>query len=116
MSNNLQDNDSRLDLLIKNMAQVHRPQLASPGVIWWRAQIQKKLAEKERIERPMMIMRAVVLALSAALVAVILVVNWREIGAVAGGRPGPFVVLGIFAAAALISAGSLLLRESMGKN
>ena len=116
MSNNLQNDDSQLDLLIKNMAQDHQPQLPSPGVIWWRAQIQRKLAEKDRVERPMMIMRAVVLALSAALVAIILVVNWREIGGMAGGQPGPFVVLGIFAAAALVLAGSLLFKESMGKS
>jgi hypothetical protein len=116
MSNNLQNDDSRLDFLIKNMAQDHQPQLPSPGVIWWRAQIQKKLAEKERVERPMMIMRLVVLALSAALVAGILVVNWREIGTMAGGQSGPFFVLGIFAAAALVLAGSLLFRESMGKS
>lgn len=115
MNNNLQNDDSQLDLLIKNMAQDHQPQLPSPGVIWWRAQIQKKLAEKERVERPMMIMRAVVLALTAALVAVILVVNWREIGAM-GGQSGPFLVLGIFAAAALVLAGSLLFKESMEKS
>ena len=116
MSNHLQNNDSRLGLLIRSMAQDHQPQLPSAGVIWWRAQIQKKLAEQERVERPMMIMRAVVLALSAALVAGILAVNWREIGAMGGGQPGPFFVLGIFAAAALVVAGSLLVRESMGKS
>ena len=116
MSNNLQNDDSQLDLLITNMAQEHQAQLPSPGVIWWRAQIQKKLAEKERVERPLMIMRMVVLALSVALVAGILVVNWREIGAMAGGQLGPFFVLGIFAAAALVVAGSLLFRESMGKS
>jgi hypothetical protein len=116
MSNDLQNNDSRLDLLIENMAQEHQPQLPSAGVIWWRAQIQKKLAEKQRVERPMMIMRAVVLALSAALVVVILVVNWRAIGAMGDGQPGPFFVLGIFAAAALVIAGSLLFRESLGKS
>lgn len=115
MNNNLQD-DSQLDLLIKNMAQDHQPQLPSPGVIWWRAQIQKKLAEKERVERPMTIMRLVVMALSVALVAGVLVVNWREIGAMTGGQSGPFFVLGIFAAVALTLAGSLLFRESLGKS
>ena len=116
MNNNLHDKDAQLDSLIKNLAQDHQPQLPSPGVIWWRAQIQKKLAEKERVERPMMIMRAVVLALSAALVVGILVMNWREIGAMAGGETGPFFVLGIFAAAALVIAGSLLFKEPMGKS
>jgi hypothetical protein len=116
MSNNLQNDDSQLDLLIKNMAQDHQPRLPSSGVIWWRAQIQKKLAEKERVERPMMIMRMVVLALSVALVAGILLMNWREIGTMTGGQSGPFFILGIFAAAALVFAGSLLFRESLGKS
>jgi len=39
--------DFQLDSLIKNMANKHRPELPSPGLIWWRAQIQKKLAEKQ---------------------------------------------------------------------
>jgi hypothetical protein len=116
LQNDLQNTDSRFDLLIKNMAQDHQPQLPSPGVIWWRAQIQKKLAEKERVERPMMIMRVIVLAFSVAFVAGVLLMNWREIGAMTGGQPGPFFVLGIVAAAALVFAGSLLFRESMGKS
>src|SRR5260221_12981138 len=49
--------DSQLDFLIKKMAQDHRPELPSPDLIWWRAQILKKQAQKERIERPMVIMR-----------------------------------------------------------
>jgi hypothetical protein len=50
-------NDLQLDCLIKKMAQDHRPELPSPDLIWWRAQILKKQVQKERIERPMMIMR-----------------------------------------------------------
>jgi hypothetical protein len=51
------NNDSQFDFLVKTMAQEHQPELPSPGVIWWRAQIEKKLAEKERVERPMVMMR-----------------------------------------------------------
>ena len=52
------NNDFEFDSLIKKMAADHQPELPSPGVIWWRAQILKKQAEKERIERPLTIMRA----------------------------------------------------------
>src|SRR5258708_39818502 len=51
------NNDSQFDSLIKKMAQDHRSELPSPDVIWWRAQILKKQAQRERIERPMVIMR-----------------------------------------------------------
>ena len=53
------NNDFEFDSLVKKMAAEHQPELPSPGVIWWRAQILKKQAEKERIERPVTIMRAV---------------------------------------------------------
>ncbi len=57
MSNN--NDDVQFDSLIKQMAQDHQPQLPNPGIIWWRAQILKKQADKERIERPLVIMRLV---------------------------------------------------------
>lgn len=51
------NNDFEFDSLIKKMAADHQPELPSPGVIWWRVQILKKQAEKQRIERPVAIMR-----------------------------------------------------------
>jgi hypothetical protein len=62
-------NDRELDFLIKGMAAEHRPELPSPGLIWWRAQILKKQAEKERIERPVTIMRRVALGFCVMLLA-----------------------------------------------
>lgn len=62
------NNDFELDSLIKKMAADHKPELPSPGVIWWRAQILKKQAEKERIERPLTIMRALAALLCFAVV------------------------------------------------
>lgn len=53
------NNDSQLDSLLKQMADNHHPQLPSPGLIWWRAQILRKQQEKARIERPVKIMRMV---------------------------------------------------------
>jgi hypothetical protein len=53
------NNEVDLDLLIKKMAAGHQPELPSPGLIWWRAQILAKQAQKERIERPVAIMRLI---------------------------------------------------------
>ena len=62
-NDNLRNNDLEFDFLIKKMAADHRPELPSSDVIWWRAQILKKQAEKERIERPVFIMRIAVAVL-----------------------------------------------------
>lgn len=61
--------DFELDSLIKTMAAEHRPELPSPGLIWWRAEILKKQREKERIERPLTMMRRVVLGFCVVLLA-----------------------------------------------
>ncbi len=53
----LNGRDVQLNSMIQQMAWQHQPELPSPGEIWWRARIQKKFAEKERIERPLVIMR-----------------------------------------------------------
>ena len=50
-------------LFRSKMAAGHQAELPSPDVIWWRAQILKKQAEKQRIERPVAIMRIAAAAL-----------------------------------------------------
>lgn len=62
--------DFEFDSLVKKMAAQHQPELPSPGLIWWRAQILKKQSEKERIERPVTIMRAL-----AAIICLVVVVG-----------------------------------------
>jgi hypothetical protein len=62
------NNDFELDSLIKKMAAEHRPELPSPGLVWWRAQILEKQAEKERAERPFTIMRLVAAAVSLVVI------------------------------------------------
>jgi len=64
------NNDVEFDSLVKKMATEHQPELPSPDAIWWRAQILKKQAEKQRIERPVTIMRI------AATVLFLVVVVW----------------------------------------
>jgi hypothetical protein len=73
--------DAQLDALIRNMAAQHQPQLPSAGLIWWRAQVLKKLEAKERIERPLEIMRMAVAILSAILVVGLAVANWKQLHA-----------------------------------
>jgi hypothetical protein len=62
------NNEFELDSLIKKMASEHQPELPSPGLIWWRAQILRKQAEKERAERPFTIMRLVATVVSLAVI------------------------------------------------
>ncbi|MFI5103311.1 MAG: hypothetical protein ACHP79_00180, partial [Terriglobales bacterium] len=106
--NNANNNDAPLDALIKNMADRHQPQLPSPGLIWWRAQVLKKLEAKERVERPMAIMRMVVSAVGAALLLGLVVVNWLTFHA--GTQQSNLILLlavAVAAAAAIIFATSL---------
>jgi hypothetical protein len=111
------NNDSQLDFLIKNMAREHQPQLPSPSLIWWRAQIQKKLAEKERIERPIMIMRMAAVAVCLGMVLGFVLANWQLISSFVGkGQPGLLLLLVVLAAAVSLFAGSWLFRESAGKS
>jgi hypothetical protein len=100
--------DTELDALIKNMADHHQPQLPSPGLIWWRAQVRKKLEAKERVERPMAIMRMLVSAAGAVVLLGLVVVNWLTFHA--GTQPSNLILLlavAVAAAAAIIFASSL---------
>jgi hypothetical protein len=62
------NNSFEFDSLVKKMAAQHQPELPSAGLIWWRAQILRKQAEKERAERPFTIMRLVAGAVSLAVI------------------------------------------------
>jgi hypothetical protein len=73
------NNEFELDSLLKQMADSHRPELPSPGLIWWRAQVLRKQKEKERIERPLMIMRGVAAAACVGAFLVFLVSNWGQL-------------------------------------
>jgi len=101
MNNDLQNNDLQFDSLIKKMAAEHKPELPSPDVIWWRAQILKKQAEKQRVERPVTIMRIA----AAALFLVVLVGLW--IGE-AGSMREALGQLGVFPLLPLLLAGAVM--------
>ncbi len=107
----LNDKDLQLNSMIHQMATQHQPQLPSPGVIWWRARIQKKFAEKERIERPLVIMR--MLAGTVGLMVVVwLFSNYGVQSAGGTGFSGGLFALCFLAFAVLVVYLLTSLRES----
>jgi hypothetical protein len=72
-------NDSDLDAILKQMATEHRPQLPSPGLIWFRAQIVRKASQKERIERPLVMMRGFAGLTGAVILLLLVAGNWGQI-------------------------------------
>lgn len=96
-----------LDLLLKQMAEDHRPELPSPGLIWWRAQILRKQREKERIEQPLMIMRWVAAVVCIVAFVALLAGNWRQFQVTIGDNYWSLMLLGVLAVA--VSAVSVFL-------
>jgi hypothetical protein len=97
------NNDRDLDLLIKQMAAGHQPELPSPGLIWWRAQLLRKQAEQERIERPAIIMRMV----SAAVCVLVVLALWLSQGSTLWSvltSPGLLMLLPFLAGGVLLTA------------
>lgn len=109
----LMNSDPQLELHIRKMAEEHQAQLPSPGLIWWRAKVEQKFAEKERVERPLMIMRTVAVIVCVGIMAGALLMNWRQIASVLNqGQATVLFAFVIVAGAILLPAGLLLLRES----
>lgn len=98
------NNDFEFDSLIKKMATAHRPELPSPDVIWWRAQILKKQAEKERIERPFTIMRILAAIVGVAVVAGVWISQADGINAILN-QAGGFPSVSLLIAGAVIGIG-----------
>src|SRR5215472_8811727 len=101
-------NDHDLDLLIKNMAADHQPELPSPGLIWWRAQILKKQAEKERIERPLIVMRMMAVAMCLLAVIALWVSQGRSVWDSLN-RSGLLFLLPVLLAAVILTVAFLAL-------
>lgn len=100
------NSDFEFDSLIKKMAADHQPELPSPGVIWWRAQILKKQAEKERIERPLTIMRSLAAVVCVAIVASLWFSHADGISAILS-RSGDFPFAAILIAMVAIGIGCI---------
>jgi hypothetical protein len=71
--------DRALDELLKGMAAEHQAQLPSAGLLWWRGQLQRKQREKERIERPLVVMRQLAAATCGAVFVALLAENFGQI-------------------------------------
>jgi hypothetical protein len=71
------NSEPQLDSLLKQMAEGHRPELPSPDLIWWRAQILKKQEQKRRIERPIIVMRQLAIVACLAVCLALLAANWQ---------------------------------------
>lgn len=100
----LMKNDSTLDQLLKGMAADHRPQLPSPGLIWWRAQLYRKQKEKERIERPLIVMQQIAAITSVTVFVALLADNFGQLQTVIRNNSWFLMLLLILtAAAALVS-------------
>jgi len=96
------NDELQLDSLIKKMATDHTPELPSPGLIWWRAQILKKQEETQRIERPMMIMKWLAAVVCAVVFLVATASSWQQ------GQALPILVMIVAITVSLVSAALLL--------
>src|SRR5262249_6319406 len=96
------NDELQLDSLIKKMAADHSVELPSPGLIWWRAQIMKKQEEKQRIERPMMIMRLVAAVVCVAIFGIAIATSGQQL------QPLPVLLMIVAVAVSLVSAALLL--------
>ena len=72
-------NDDMLELSLKRMAEEHRPQLPSAGLLWWRAQLVRRQQDQERIERPMRVMRQLATIFAVALLVALVAENSAQL-------------------------------------
>jgi hypothetical protein len=100
----------QLDSLLKQMAAGHRPELPSPDLIWWRAQILRKQEQKKRIERPIVAMRWLAIVACVVICLALLAANQQMFQEALGGMGWFVLPLGI--AALVVCAISALLVRS----
>jgi uncharacterized integral membrane protein len=109
------NNDSQLDFLLKQTAEDHRPQLPSPGLIWWRAQILRKQQEQARIERPVKIMRMVAVVACLVVLAVLVTANREQLQMLLARETWLFLPLGVVLLTASLVSASLLWSAAKGR-
>jgi len=103
-------NDADLDAILKQMATEHRPELPSPGLIWFRAQIARKILEKERIEQPLAVMSGLASLVCLLLLVVFAAGNWGEISGMLEHRSWFLVPVLLLTLGASLATGAILLR------
>jgi hypothetical protein len=104
------NSDQELDRLLKQAAAEHQPALPSPDLIWWRAHILRKQEQKQRIEKPIVVMRWLAIMACAVAFVVLVIANAQQIQAFAN-RDGWFVTLGILAFVVCLTSAMVLLRS-----
>ncbi len=102
-------NDSDLDAILKQMATEHQPQLPSPGLIWFRAQIVRKAWQKERIERPLVMMRGFAGLIGAAILLLLVIDNWGQMQDAMDHRSWFLLPLLLLTLTASLASGAILL-------
>ena len=102
-------NDSDLDAILKQMASEHRPQLPTPGLIWFRAQIVRKAQQKERIERPLVVMRGLARLTGAVILLVFVAGNWGQMQDAMDHRSWFVLPLLLLTLTASLASGAILL-------
>lgn len=102
--------ESQLDSLLKQMANEHRPELPSPDLIWWRAQIVRKQEQRKRIEQPIVVMRLVAIVACIAVCLGVVAAYWQVFQEVVANTGWMLLPLGI-AALALCTVSALLVRS-----
>jgi len=105
-----------LDALLKRMAEDHRPELPSPGLIWWRAQILRKQKEKELIERPLIVMRGVAAATCMVALLALLISTWRQLQGATSSATRLLAPLVIAVFAASLVSTFLMLRVAKSRS
>jgi hypothetical protein len=109
------NDNSQLDSLLKQMAEDHRPDLPSPGLIWWRAQILRKQQERARIERPVQIMRMVAAVVCLVVFASLVAANWPQFQTLMGRATWLVLPLGIVVLTGSLVSLSLLWSAAKGR-
>ncbi len=101
-------NDSDLDAILKQMAREHRSQLASPGLIWFRAQIVRKARQKECIERPLVVMRGLAGLTGAVILLLLVASNWGQMQDAMDHRSWFLLPLVLLTLTASLTSGAIL--------
>lgn len=102
-------NDSDLDAILKQMATEQRPLLPNPGLIWFRAQIARKAWQKERIERPLMVMRGLAGFVGAVIFLLLVASNWGQMQDAMTHRSWFLLLLLLLTLTASLASGAILL-------
>lgn len=102
-------NDSDLDAILKQMAAEQRPQLPSPSLIWFRAQLVRKARQKERIERPLVVMRGLAGLVGAVIFLLLVARNWGQMQDAMDHRNSFLLPLLLLTVTVSLASGAMLL-------